>query len=287
MPADRSPRQIARLITLLERDDPAAPDARQGLEESLGDAPLAPVLGITGAPGVGKSTLIGAVAARLADRRVFVIAVDPSSTISGGALLGDRTRIRAPGDRVFVRSQASRGAVGGLAPRTYPVVRAMRRLFDLVLVETVGVGQSETAVTAAADAVYLVLQPLAGDALQHFKAGIMETPDAIVLTKCDAGGEARLALAELAGAIPLARPGSKVPIFVTSSRTGEGIPELARAVGATTPGQAERARDDAWIRAQVAEIAGRRGLERLAEAGLPLAGSLDDRLAEAVRRSSG
>lgn len=285
MTAERSTREIARIVTLVEREDPAAIPSRRHLEESLAAAPAAPVVGVTGAPGAGKSTLIGALVTCLPEFRIAVVAIDPSSTVSGGALLGDRTRIRAAGERVFVRSQASGGGLGGLAPRTYPVVRVLRRLFDLVLVETVGVGQSETAIADVADTVYLAVQPLAGDVLQHLKAGVMEAIDAVVLTKGDEVDAARRTLAELRAALPLARPDTGVPIFVTSARTGEGVPGLARAIAAIAPSSAERARDDAWICARVAEIAGRRGLERLAGTGMPLEGSLDDRLAEALERS--
>ena len=111
---------------------------------------------------------------------------------------------------MFVRSQASQGIAGGLAPSTYPVMRALRRLFDLVLLETVGVGQSEDDVRHVADATYLLLQPMAGDTLQHLKAGLMEAPDALVVTKCDAGEAARRAVAELEGSAR-ARPPGRAP----------------------------------------------------------------------------
>jgi GTPase len=246
------------------------------------------VIGFTGAPGVGKSTLLGAVASALladASRRIAIIAVDPSSATSGGALLGDRTRIRVPADRVFVRSQASQAITGGLAPSTYPVVRAVRRLFDLVLLETVGVGQSEDDVRHVADATYLLVQPLAGDALQHLKAGLMEAPDALVVTKCDAGAVARQAVAELEGALGLARPGEPIPVHAVSARTGAGIEELAAAVAATAP-SSERERDDWYVTRTVVHAHGRTGGERLAERGLPAAGSLDERLAAALARAS-
>src|SRR4051794_15697645 len=192
-------RDVARLVTLVEREDERAPAERAEALVAIEDRPLAPVVAVTGAPGVGKSTLLGALASALVqpgDRRLAIVAVDPSSAISGGALLGDRTRIRVPSGRVFVRSQASQAMPGGLAPRTYPVVRTLRRLFDLVLLETVGVGQSEADVRHVADATYVLLQPLAGDALQHLKAGVMEIGDALVVTKCDAGEPARRTVAE-------------------------------------------------------------------------------------------
>src|SRR3954470_17314881 len=228
-------RDVARLVTLVERDDREAPAERAEALAALEDRPLAPVVAVTGAPGVGKSTLLGALASALVqpgDRRLAIVAVDPSSAISGGALLGDRTRIRVPSGRVFVRSQASQVMSGGLAPRTYPVVRTLRRLFDLVLLETVGVGQSEDDVRHVADATYLLLQPFAGDALQHLKAGVMEIGDSLVVTKSDAGEPARRTVAELQAALGLARPGRSVPVHAVSARSGEGIAELAEAVAA-------------------------------------------------------
>jgi LAO/AO transport system kinase len=282
-----SPYEIARLITLFEREDAAAIALRAGLESSFGGEPLAPVVGITGAPGVGKSTLIGALAPSLArDRRVAVLAVDPSSAASGGALLGDRTRIRAPAGGVFVRSQAAATRTGGLGPRTYPVLRLLRRLFDLVLVETVGVGQSEDDVRHVADEVLLLLQPLAGDGLQHLKAGIMEVPTAIVLTKCDAGELATRAIAELTAVIGLARPGEAVAIHAVSARTGAGLEPLAAAILAARAG-GEQAGDEWYLRGVVREALGRVGEERLVAVGVPVAGSIDERVAVALARDEG
>jgi len=282
-------RDVARLVTLVEREDERAPAERAEALLAIEDRPLAPVVAVTGAPGVGKSTLLGALASVLVepgDRRLAIVAVDPSSAISGGALLGDRTRIRVPAGRVFIRSQASQVMSGGLAPRTYPVVRTLRRLFDLVLLETVGVGQSEDDVRHVADATYLLLQPFAGDALQHLKAGVMEIGDSLVVTKSDAGEAARRAVTELQAALGLARPGRSVPLHAVSARTGEGIPALAEAVAATPVAGAERDRDDWFIRRTVLHAHGRRGLELLAAAGLPAGGSLDERLVAALARSS-
>lgn len=280
-------RDVARLVTLVERDDPGAAAERAAALAAIEDRPLAPVVGVTGAPGVGKSTLLGAVATVLADdpRPLAILAVDPSSARSGGALLGDRTRIRVPAGRVFVRSQASQAATGGLAPRTYPVVRALRRLFGLVLVETVGVGQSEDDVRHVADATYLLLQPQAGDVVQHLKAGLMEVPRALVLTKCDLAG-APAALAELRAALGLVRPGEEVALHAVSARTGQGVAELAAAIAATAPDPDERARDDRYLAAAVTDAYGRAGASRLAERGLPADGSLDERLAEALARAA-
>ncbi len=168
------------------------------------------VLGITGPPGVGKSTLTGALlkAARAKGRRVAVLAIDPSSRRSGGALLGDRLRVMSPaGDKdCFVRSMAARHRLGGLSDEAFPAITLLRALFDLVLVETVGVGQSETDVADMADTVVFCVQPASGDAVQFMKAGIVEIPHIAVVTKADLGAAAQRALADLKAAIGLSAP---------------------------------------------------------------------------------
>jgi LAO/AO transport system kinase len=192
------------------------------------------VLGITGTPGSGKSSLVARLTARmlLGDRTVSigVVAVDPSSHLSGGALLGDRTRLRPSGEgnRLFFRSQASATELGGLGPSSFQVCRLMSYLFDLVLVETVGVGQSEADIRHLADQVYLVLAPLGGDEVQFLKAGIIEVPHAFVLNKCDEP-QAEQSLHHLRNSLWLARPFDEgpVPIYQTSAKTGQGIHELA------------------------------------------------------------
>jgi LAO/AO transport system kinase len=280
-------RDIARLVTLVERDDDAAVAERAGPLAAMEGDELAPIVGVTGAPGVGKSTLVGALARDLAgDRRLAVLAIDPSSPHSGGALLGDRLRIGAPADRVFVRSQASGGVRGGLAPRTYPVLRVLRRLFDLVLVETVGVGQSEDDVRHVADDLLLCVQPLAGDHVQHLKAGLMEAPDAIVVTKCDEERLAAAAVGEVRATIGLARPGAAIDVYAVSARSGAGVAELAARLRTGTPVGPERERDDWFIRTAVRERYGRLGIERIEVAGLPAAASLDERLARALATAS-
>ncbi len=153
------------------------------------------VVGVTGPPGVGKSTLLSALLRewRSRGRAVAVLAVDPSSKRSGGALLGDRARIEHdPADRdVFIRSMAAGERLGGLAPATRAAAQALSAAFDIVVIETVGVGQSETDVAEAAQTVVVVVQPGSGDALQFLKAGIMEVPDVLVVTKADLGPTAR------------------------------------------------------------------------------------------------
>ncbi|MEM7508743.1 MAG: GTP-binding protein, partial [Pseudomonadota bacterium] len=164
---------LARALAALE----ASPDAPEvtGLLDVAHRAPIGVVLGLTGPPGVGKSTLIDSLirALRARGKTVAVIAVDPSSRISGGALLGDRTRFSTdPEDEgVFVRSMAARDRLGGVAEITYPASILMRALYDLVIVETVGVGQSETQIADMADMVAFCAQPGSGDALQFMKAG--------------------------------------------------------------------------------------------------------------------
>lgn len=192
-------------------------------------------LGLTGPPGVGKSTLASALVRRFRDagRTVAVLAVDPSSRASGGAILGDRTRIETdPADAgVFVRSLAARDRLGGLADLAAPALVLFRALFDIVLVETVGVGQSETDVAELVDLVVFCAQPSSGDALQFMKAGVMEIPDLAVVTKADLGAPAARAAADLRAALALAvRQGEAPEVLRVSASTGEGLDELGAAL---------------------------------------------------------
>src|SRR3954453_20119414 len=180
-----APAVLNLLETRTKRAEAAA------LVAAAGDGP-GHVIGVTGPPGVGKSTLLSALLRewRAREKAVAVLAVDPSSKRSGGALLGDRARIEHdPADRdVFIRSMAAGERLGGLAPATRAAAQALANAFDVVVIETVGVGQSETDVAEAADTVAVVVQPGGGDALQFLKAGIMEVPDVLVVTKADLGG---------------------------------------------------------------------------------------------------
>ncbi len=203
---------IAAALARLEAR-PDSPESLALLDEAWQRALAgegAQVLGITGPPGVGKSTLTGALlkAARSRGQRVAVLAIDPSSRRSGGALLGDRLRVMSPvGDRdCFVRSMAARHRLGGLADEAFPAITLLRALFDLVLVETVGVGQSETDVADMADSVVFCVQPASGDAVQFMKAGIIEIPQIAVVTKADLGAAAERALADLEAAVGLSPP---------------------------------------------------------------------------------
>jgi LAO/AO transport system kinase len=198
-----------------------------------GEAP-AHIVGVTGPPGVGKSSLLSRLAAewRRRERSVAVLAVDPTSRRSGGALLGDRARIEVdPTDpHVFIRSTAAGDRLGGLAPATRAAASALAAAFDVVVIETVGVGQSETEVADVADTVAVVVQPGAGDVLQFLKAGIMEIPDVLVVTKSDLGSAATRTLADLRAALSsLGAP--EVPVVpVSSVAPPAGIGDLVDAL---------------------------------------------------------
>jgi LAO/AO transport system kinase len=237
----RNKHAIARLVGVFEDTRPTGPAQRAQVLSLLGstapaDRRPATVLGLTGTPGAGKSSLLARVVPRLLELdpalSVAVLAVDPASHVSRGALLGDRTRTRfGNDDRAYFRSQSNATELGGLAPTTFQVSRLLAGLFDLVVVETVGIGQSELDVRHLADHVVLVLQPLGGDEIQFLKAGIIEVPDSFVLNKCD-DPASRMSYYQLRSALALARPfdAALPPIHRTSARTGEGIDELCAAV---------------------------------------------------------
>jgi LAO/AO transport system kinase len=274
---------LARLITLVEQEHDAGRARRAAVFAYLGThpeafPPRARVVGITGAPGSGKSTLIGRLALELVASdprvRVAVLAIDPSSVQSGGALLGDRLRMHFPvGEpRIFFRSQATHGDLGGVGRRTFSVTRLLRHLFDFVFVETVGIGQSEIEVTALADATVLVLQPLAGDHVQFLKAGVMEVPDAFVVNKCDEEKLARRSVHELCAALDSARlvrrDGDRAPrVFRTSALRGAGVAELAAFVRDHVPqpdAAALQQKERHFLRKAIAERYGAFGLDELA-----------------------
>jgi LAO/AO transport system kinase len=200
-----------------------------------GEAP-AHIVGITGPPGVGKSSLlsrlVGVWRARTAS--VAVLAVDPTSRRSGGALLGDRARIDVdPADRrIFIRSTAAGDRLGGLAPATRAAAGALAAAFDVVVIETVGVGQSETEVADVADTVAVVVQPGSGDALQFLKSGIMEVPDVLVVSKADLGRVADRALADLRAALRSLGSAETPVVAVSSIAPVVGIGELIEALDA-------------------------------------------------------
>ncbi len=228
-----SVRATARLLSWIETPG----DRAAGVSAALVGRPrTAAVWGLTGPPGVGKSTITAALVAavRATGRRVAVLAVDPSSPFTGGALLGDRVRMaeHVTDSGVFIRSMASRGHLGGLSPATPAAVDLMSALgFDVVLVETVGVGQNEVDVLRLADTVVVITAPGAGDGIQAAKAGILEIADILVVNKSDRDGAAS-AVRELKAMVALGRSGHatknswRIPVLNTTATDGSGLPEL-------------------------------------------------------------
>jgi LAO/AO transport system kinase len=228
---DGDPRALARLVSLIED---GAPALRSVMKELAPLAGHARVIGLTGAPGAGKSTVTSALVAayRRAGLRVGVLAVDPTSPFTGGALLGDRVRMQdhATDDGVFIRSMASRGHLGGLTAATPQVIRALDAArFDVILIETVGVGQIEVEIASMADTVAVLVVPGMGDAVQVAKAGILEIADVFVVNKADRP-QAQETVRDLRGMIALADRADddwKPPIVTTIAVSGEGIDSLA------------------------------------------------------------
>lgn len=218
---------LARAISLVEDGDPLSYELVRELYPTTGRAA---VIGVTGPPGVGKSSLIAALVGHVRERghTVGVVSVDPSSPFSRGALLGDRIRLTDhfldPG--VYIRSMGTRGHQGGLAEATLQAVLLLDASGkDVVFVETVGAGQSEVEVTGVADTVLLVLMPGSGDSVQALKAGIMEIPDVIAVNKSDHPA-AKTMLNEVRSILALAEPDRRPPILLTEALHGEGVPEL-------------------------------------------------------------
>src|SRR5215469_8129646 len=227
------PRALARVLSWIENDDPRGRPALKYLMAAAGDQRgAARVIGMTGAPGSGKSTTTNALVAALRARgaRVAVLAVDPSSPFSGGALLGDRVRMQghATDAGVFIRSMASRGQLGGLAAATPMAVRALDAAgFDVIIVETVGVGQAEVEIASAADSTVVVMVPGMGDSIQAAKAGVLEIADVLVVNKADRP-DTQATVRDLRSMVALATADWKPPIVTTVATAGEGIDELVR-----------------------------------------------------------
>jgi GTPase len=302
-------------VRLRERDLSAAPAALNLLEsaapadreqaaalltevspEALGVEAPAHLIGVTGPPGAGKSTLLSALLRvwRSEGRTVAMLAVDPSSRRSGGSLLGDRARIEFdPGDRgVLIRSTAAGDRLGGLASTTRSAATALCAAFDLVVIETVGVGQAETEVAEVVDTVAVVVQPGGGDVLQFLKAGIMETPDVLVVTKADLGRLAARTRRDLQAALRSLGSSSVPVVEVSSVPPATGIEELAAALeehrrGIDIAARRARARRAAALsdfavehgEAGLRALGGRQAIEALLEAQ-------DARLAPAVMVST-
>lgn len=242
---------IAQLISVFERNTTANFVTRHQIVSYLEDKQngidkQGVVLGVTGTPGAGKSSLIGELCLTLLNQRpeisIAVLAIDPSSHESGGALLGDRTRTIFPvkDKRLFFRSQASQQDLGGMSKQTFHVTRLLRKLFDLIIIETVGIGQSEIEVQKLSDHTCLIMQPLAGDQVQFMKAGIMEVPDTFIINKCDEDNLAKKSLHLLKSSLKLAsiyvenagdkKQAAVKDIFLTSAIKRKGISELAEHV---------------------------------------------------------
>ena len=226
-------RALARLLSLVEDDSPRM---REVIKDLLPRTGRARIVGLTGSPGVGKSTMTGALvsAFRAAGRRVAVLAIDPTSPFTGGALLGDRVRMQehATDEAVFIRSMATRGHLGGLAAATPQAIRVLDAAgFELIVIETVGVGQAEVAIASLADSVVVLLAPGMGDAIQAAKAGILEVADLFAVNKADKP-DTQQVVRDLRNMLALghAGPGGwKPPIVTTVATNGprdEGIAEL-------------------------------------------------------------
>jgi LAO/AO transport system kinase len=227
------------VLNLVETRTRAADTAallREVSPAALGGEAPGHLVGVTGPPGAGKSTLLSVLvrAWRERGRTVAVLAVDPSSRRSGGSLLGDRARIDYdPADPgVFIRSTAAGGQLGGLAPATRAAAQALAAAFDVVVIETVGVGQSETDVAEVADSVVVIVQPGSGDVLQFIKAGIMEIPDVLVVTKADLGRIAIRARRDLRAALRSVGARDTPVVAVSSVAPVQGVDELLDALDA-------------------------------------------------------
>lgn len=232
---------IAKLISLFENSNPDSFPLRtqliQFLETRKASAKRGFVVGFTGTPGAGKSSLIGEICLQLLQKSasisIAVLAVDPSSQVSGGAILGDRTRVHFPlkEKRIFFRSQASNLELGGVSQKTFQAVRILRYFFDFILIETVGIGQSEIEIQHVSDHTCLVLQPLTGDQIQFIKCGIMEIPNTFIINKCDEEGLAHQSFHLLTSSLQVANlyadSDQPPPIFLTSALQRIGIENIA------------------------------------------------------------
>ncbi len=256
-------------------------------------AKSAHLIGITGPPGVGKSSLISAliVVWRARGLRVGILAVDPSSPISGGALLGDRLRMIVGNgdDGVFIRSLACRGEFGGLSAEVWPMSLAMLAAFDMVLIETVGVGQKEIDISKMSDTTCFVAQPASGDSIQFLKAGIMEVPHVLVVNKADMGAPARKTMTELQMALNRTQTDEEwqVPVLSVSATQGSGVEKLAEKLDQHRTWLATHSLLQARRRSFQAEWIYKRLREEFGYFGIKQLGGETDLLAHLIQDDSG
>ena len=279
-------RSLARLVSLVEN---GSPELRPVMRAVVPYAGSARVVGLTGSPGVGKSTVTSALlrSYRALGRRVAVLAVDPTSPFTGGALLGDRVRMQdhAADEGVFIRSMASRGHLGGLAAAAPQALRVLDAAgFDVICVETVGVGQAEVEIASLADTTLVIAAPGMGDSIQAAKAGILEIADIFVVNKCDRPG-AQEVVRDLRGMLAMAvrdQGAWRPPIVSVSAVTGEGIGELTAKLDAHWSWLGESGERDlrrlARAREEVSAIAVAQMRRRLG--GLPGQSRLDELAAQ-------
>ena len=239
---------LAKLISLFENRSEGTAQQRHDIIQHINNNPKTftgkgVTIGFTGTPGAGKSSLIAELCKTLtknSDLRIAVLAIDPSSQSSGGAILGDRTRMHSgsKSKNLFFRSQASNLELGGITHNTFQATRLLRYLFDLIIIETVGIGQNEIDIQYMSDHTFLLMQPLAGDQIQFMKAGIMEIPDSFVVNKCDEERLARTSYHMLRASLKQSKliildakdsfeNAAKDNIFLTSATKNKGIQELA------------------------------------------------------------
>ena len=290
---------VGRLFSVFEDKRKQSIEARAAILKILAQSKekrQAKFVGFTGPPGVGKSTLIASLIRQILKQkkelRIAVLALDPSSALSGGSFLGDRHRMLAYSaigrekeweeekERFFFRSQSTEQELGGLSQSSFTVARLLYYLFDWVYIETVGIGQNETEIQFLADCTLMLLQPSSGDHIQFLKAGIMESPDIFVLNKCDIDGSDKAAkldkkspgavhasLQALKSSLLLNRPNKKdgeIPVLLSSAHTGQGIPELAQMLLTSPPASRSwQDKEEYYFAKWVQHEFGRQGLAKL------------------------